>query len=151
MTRTIGLAVLLVALAGQAMAHSGHDESGFLHPFTGVDHVLAAVGVGVWAFLLASRKTALAVLVPASFLIMMAAGAVAGFAGIKLPLAEAAILTSVFVIGGLIAGGVRLPAALATVPAELVPGLTDFRTPIVGGEACTADLVSRWAPGRSPR
>ena len=113
MTRVIGLTVLLVALAGQAMAHSGHDESGFLHPFTGIDHVLAAVGVGVWAFLLANRKVARAGLVPASFLIMMAAGATAGFAGIKLPLVEAAILTSVFVIGGLIAGGVRLPAALA--------------------------------------
>ena len=47
MARTIGLTVLLVALAGQAMAHSGHDESGFLHPFTGIDHVLAAVGVVV--------------------------------------------------------------------------------------------------------
>lgn len=113
MTRTIGLAVLLVALAGQAMAHTGHDEPGFLHPFTGIDHVLAAVGVGVWAFLLASRKRALAVLVPASFLIMMTVGAIAGFAGIKLPLMEAVLLTSVFVIGGLIAGGVRLSAALA--------------------------------------
>ncbi|MFO1084797.1 MAG: HupE/UreJ family protein [Reyranellaceae bacterium] len=113
MIRAIGLTVLLMALTGPAMAHSGHGESGFLHPFTGVDHVLAAVGVGVWAFLLASRSRALASLVPASFLIMTAAGAVAGFGGIKLPLVEAAIVTSVFVIGGLIVGGVRLPLALA--------------------------------------
>jgi amino acid adenylation domain-containing protein len=50
------------------------------------------------------------------------------------------------------------PAALATVPdAGTVPGegteaagtgLPDFRTVIVGGEACPADLVRRWAPGR---
>jgi len=113
MTRTIGLTALLVTLAGPAMAHSGHDDPGLLHPFTGIDHVLAAVGVGVWAFLLANRKTALALLIPAAFLIMMAAGAVAGFAGTKLPLVEAAILASVFVLGGLIAGGVRLSAALA--------------------------------------
>ena len=113
MIRTIGLTGLLVALAGPALAHSGHGDSGLLHPFTGVDHVLAAVAVGVWASLLSGRKAALAVLVPSAFLIMMAAGATAGFAGIKLPLVEAAILASVLVVGGLIVVGVRLPAVLA--------------------------------------
>ncbi len=37
------------------------------------------------------------------------------------------------------------PPALATMPAVPLP---DFRTLIVGGDACTAHLVSRWAPGR---
>ncbi|WP_432587793.1 amino acid adenylation domain-containing protein [Streptomyces sp. HD1123-B1] len=37
------------------------------------------------------------------------------------------------------------PAALATVPAT---GLPDFRCLVVGGEACPAELVERWAPGR---
>ncbi|WP_432010894.1 non-ribosomal peptide synthase/polyketide synthase [Streptomyces cucumeris] len=37
------------------------------------------------------------------------------------------------------------PAALATVPETDLPGL---RTLIVGGDACTAALVDRWAPGR---
>jgi amino acid adenylation domain-containing protein len=41
------------------------------------------------------------------------------------------------------------PAALATVPAEAAElGLPEFRTVITGGEACTAELVRRWAPGR---
>jgi amino acid adenylation domain-containing protein len=40
------------------------------------------------------------------------------------------------------------PAALATVPDEAAAALPDFRTVIVGGEACPADLVERWAPGR---
>ncbi|HKR49076.1 MAG TPA: amino acid adenylation domain-containing protein, partial [Pseudonocardiaceae bacterium] len=41
------------------------------------------------------------------------------------------------------------PVALATVPAEIAAtGLTEFTTVIVGGEACTAELVGRWAPGR---
>ena len=69
------------------------------------------VGVGLW--LLLARKPAAAFLVPAAFLAMMAVGAAAGFAGIKLPLVEAAILASVFVLGGLIMGAVRLPAASA--------------------------------------
>ena len=71
------------------------------------------VGVGLWAALLAVRKPAAAFLVPGAFLVMMAIGAAAGFAGIKLPLVEAAILASVFVIGGLLIGAVRLPAAWA--------------------------------------
>jgi urease accessory protein len=113
MRRTICLAALALLAAGPALAHPGHEASGFLHPFTGLDHLLAMVGVGLWAGLLAERKPAAGILVPASFLAMMAIGAAAGFAGIKLPLAEAAILASVFVIGALIIGAVRLPVAWA--------------------------------------
>jgi len=113
MLRFVSLAVLIVAAAGPAFAHPGHGGSGFLHPFTGLDHLLVMVGVGLWASFLAARKPLAGVLVPAAFLVMMAAGAAAGFAGIKLPLAEAAILASVFVIGGLLMGAVRLPAASA--------------------------------------
>ncbi|MGH3671663.1 MAG: non-ribosomal peptide synthetase, partial [Pseudonocardiaceae bacterium] len=41
------------------------------------------------------------------------------------------------------------PAALATVPvAQAKDGLDRFGTVIVGGEACPAELVARWAPGR---
>ncbi len=40
------------------------------------------------------------------------------------------------------------PVALATVPAESAAALVEFTTVIVGGEACTAELVARWAPGR---
>ncbi|MBM7776165.1 amino acid adenylation domain-containing protein/non-ribosomal peptide synthase protein (TIGR01720 family) [Actinokineospora baliensis] len=38
------------------------------------------------------------------------------------------------------------PVALATVPEGVE--LPDFRTLVVGGDACSADLVRRWAPGR---
>ncbi|MDT7711644.1 MAG: hypothetical protein QOG46_333, partial [Pseudonocardiales bacterium] len=41
------------------------------------------------------------------------------------------------------------PAALATLPAAAAAsGLPQFRTLIVGGEACSGELVDRWAPGR---
>ena len=39
------------------------------------------------------------------------------------------------------------PVALATVPASAE--LPDFQHVIVGGDACTAELVNRWAPGRT--
>jgi urease accessory protein len=114
MRGTICLTALLLAAASPALAHPGHEASGFLHPLTGIDHLLAMVGVGMWAALLAARKPAMAVLLPAAFLAMMAIGAAAGFAGIKLPLVEAGIVASVFVIGGLLMGAVRLSTAWAT-------------------------------------
>ncbi|MDO0924515.1 non-ribosomal peptide synthase/polyketide synthase [Streptomyces sp. TG1A-8] len=40
------------------------------------------------------------------------------------------------------------PAALATVPPEAAGALPCLRTLIVGAEACPADLVQTWAPGR---
>jgi len=111
--RTIRLAGLLLLTASPVLAHSGHETSGFAHPFTGLDHLLAMVGVGVWASLLAVKRPAAAYLVPASFIAMMLVGAAAGFAGINLPLVEAAIVASVLVLGALVVADVRLPSALA--------------------------------------
>jgi urease accessory protein len=113
MRRAICLTIFIMLAAAPAMAHPGHQGSGFLHPFSGADHLLAMVGVGLWASLLAMRKPNAALLVPFSFLVMMGAGAAASFAGIKLPLVEAVIAASVAVIGILIMAAVRLPAVAA--------------------------------------
>ncbi|WP_422001982.1 HupE/UreJ family protein [Reyranella sp.] len=115
MRKPIVLSLVALSMAAPALAHPGHEASGFVHPFTGLDHFAAMIGVGMWAGLLALRRPAAALLVPLAFLVMMAVGAAAGFAGIKLPLVEAFILASVFVIGGLVMGAVRLPAAWAMV------------------------------------
>jgi urease accessory protein len=104
---------LLLATGGPAFAHPGHVESGFLHPLTGYDHLLAMIGAGMWAALLAARRPSASYLVPSAFLAMMAVGAAAGFAGMKLPLAEAGVLASVFLLGGLVMAGVRVPVATA--------------------------------------
>jgi amino acid adenylation domain-containing protein/non-ribosomal peptide synthase protein (TIGR01720 family) len=40
------------------------------------------------------------------------------------------------------------PAALATVPSGAAGELAGFRMVTVGGDACTAELVDTWAPGR---
>ena len=113
MVRILGWTALLVLLAGPAVAHPGHVESGFLHPLTGTDHLLAMVGAGMWAALLATRRPSAALLVPLAFIAMMAVGAAAGFAGIKLPFPEAGILASIFMLGGLVLAAVRLPIAIA--------------------------------------
>ena len=120
MLRKIVPSLAVVLLAMPALAHPGHEGlSGFLHPFTGIDHLLAMLAVGAWACLLSSAHRSASVAVPGAFLAMMALGAVAGFAGIKLPLAEAAILASVFAFGALMVAAVRLPAAWAMAVAGL--------------------------------
>jgi urease accessory protein len=142
MRRTICLtALLLAATAGPVLAHPGHEASGFLHPLTGVDHLLAMVGVGMWAALLAARKPAMAILLPATFLGMMAIGAAAGFAGIKLPLVEAVILASVFVIGGLLIGAVRLPAAWAAAIVGLFAAFHGYAHALEAPEAAAGSYI----------
>ena len=74
-----------VALPTLALAHPGHFRSdggavdsfaaGFLHPFSGVDHLILAIAAGWLAFSLGSRK---AILPVGAFLAALAAGAVAG-------------------------------------------------------------------------
>jgi urease accessory protein len=111
--RTLTLSFVLASAALPALAHPGHVDDGFLHPLSGLDHILAMVGVGLWAALLAARKPSATLLLPTAFVVMMAAGAAAGFAGMKLPIAEAGILASVFLLGGLVLVAVRVPAPAA--------------------------------------
>ena len=115
-TTLAGAAGLLAfALAGPALAHTGHAEGGgfahgFLHPLAGIDHLLAMVAVGVWA----ARQGGRAVLaLPAAFVVMLAGGAALGMAGVTLPGVEAAIAASVAVLGLLALVNRRVPVAAA--------------------------------------
>jgi urease accessory protein len=107
-------ATLLAVTASAAQAHTGHPidsaGAGALHPLTGLDHLLAMIGVGIWAAHIgASGERHATWLVPASFVVVMALGAVVGLSGATLPLAEAGIIGSVVLIGLLIASTSRLP------------------------------------------
>jgi len=106
---------LVVAAPGIALAHPGvgqaHDlVHGFVHPFTGLDHLLATLAVGVFAAQLGGRAVWL---VPASFIAVMAAAAFAGTMGLAIPQVESGIALSVLVLGAVVAFAVRVPVALA--------------------------------------
>lgn len=109
-------AAMLAVSATPALAHTGIGQVsgagfavGFVHPLLGLDHLLAMLGVGVWAAQSGGRA---AWLVPASFLAAMIAGACLAVSEVSLPLVEFGVGGSVLVIGGLIAFGARLPLAL---------------------------------------
>jgi len=118
------LALGLIALPSAAFAHTGvgtHDlVHGFMHPIGGLDHILAMVAVGVFAFVLGSRALWL---VPLSFVGMMTVGFALGANGITLPYAELAIALSSIVIGGVAALGRRMPVVAAM---ALVGGFATF-------------------------
>lgn len=108
------LSTLLLSASGTALAHPGHDLSGFsaglLHPFTGMDHLLAMLAVGLWAAQMGGRKIWL---LPVTFLSMLVGGAGLALADLNLPLVEPGIAASVLALGLLIALSLRLPTLLS--------------------------------------
>lgn len=125
MRRHAGLAAALLLLSAQAaLAHPGHGGAaglahGFAHPFSGADHLLAMVAVGLLAAAQGGRALWA---VPLAFLGMMAVGGMLGAAGTALPFVEAGIGLSLVAFGLAAAFGAGLPlaAALALVGAFAV-------------------------------
>jgi urease accessory protein len=95
----VGLCLLLYPLT--AFAHKRGGEaigfvSGFEHPISGLDHILAMVAVGLWGAQLGAP--AIWVL-PVVFPMVMALGGMMGLMGIKLPGIELCIALSALALG----------------------------------------------------
>jgi urease accessory protein len=105
-----GIALPLL-LAPAAQAHVGHHEvsgliHGFQHPFSGLDHILAMLAVGLWAAQLGgvARWS-----VPLAFIGAMILGGMVGMAGLEVPFIEQGILLSDLLLGAVVLVAVRLP------------------------------------------
>lgn len=110
--RTVS-AILLLAASSSAMAHPFHQmgggwSAGFIHPFAGLDHLLAMVAVGLWAAQFGGRWLWA---MPLAFVAAMLAGGALGFAGLDLPLVEPVIAASVLALGLLVVLRIRLHTA----------------------------------------
>lgn len=141
----------LVTLAGLifapfAQAHTGGVEAtglvaGFMHPLSGVDHLLAAVTMGAWASLSGGiRLRAMAAAFPG----MMAIGVLAGLNGIALSFADPAIALSVISLGFLVALAVRLPQLVAL---AVVGGIALLHGYVHGTEMPVTASVTGYAGG----
>jgi urease accessory protein len=117
MTTTLRFSIVLAAglAAGPARAHTGATaafslESGFLHPFLGVDHLLAMLAVGLFAAQLGGRAVWQ---VPLAFVAAMGLGAAAAGAGWVLPGVELGVAWSVVAIAAPVVFALGMPKAAA--------------------------------------
>jgi urease accessory protein len=139
LTRVLATATLL-SLPALTLAHVGADagghhdgfRTGFMHPFTGTDHLVAMLAVGVWSALAAAqtgwRSLAAA---PLSFAALLLLGAVLALGGLSLPAVEPMIAVSLLVLGLLVATRQALPMAAG---AALVGGFALFHGAAHGSE-----------------
>ena len=140
--------------------------SGFRHPLSGWDHILAMVAVGLWGAQLGAPAIWI---LPLTFPMMMAVGGFLGLVGMPLPGVEVGIALSAIVLGFMVASESkpRLPIAMAIVAvfaifhgyahgAELGPGTSALAyslgfvvaTGCLHGVGITIGLAHRWRAGR---
>jgi urease accessory protein len=109
--------ILLFVAAPPAYAHlvAVHGKgwrAGLEHPFSGIDHIVAMVAVGLWAAQI-GRNAIWAM--PTVFLLTMVGGALVSFAGFALPGIEDGVALSVAVLGVLLAVAARPGPATAAI------------------------------------
>lgn len=89
-----------------ALVHQGF-WSGMAHPFSGIDHLLTMLMVGVWSALAMPARW----LAPLAFLIFLVVGAMIGSTGWAFAGTELAIALGLVMMGGLVATRRALPRA----------------------------------------
>jgi urease accessory protein len=166
----VTVALAGVALASPALAHDGEGvtgglTSGFLHPLTGVDHLVAMIAVGLWGAQLGAPAI---FLLPIAFPLVMALGGVLGVLHIPLPAPEMMIALSALLLGAAVAMRVRPPVVVAALIVALfaifhghahgaeLPGAADpmaygvgfvTATGLLHGFGILTGALSRWPLG----
>lgn len=111
------LLVAFALLGVTALAHAHSDEvggggffAGYIHPLSGLDHLLAMVAVGMWG---ASLGRPLIWALPITFPLLMVVGGVMGILGVAVPYVETGIAASVVALGLAILAAWRAPVPVA--------------------------------------
>jgi len=115
LSKRVLIILFILGWSQAAWAHvEGGQAAGFVtglqHPWSGLDHVLAMIAVGLWGAQLGSPALWL---LPIAFPVMMAVGAMMGLVGIPVPGVEIGIALSAIVLGTMILAEVRAKLALA--------------------------------------
>ena len=164
------LAMFLV-LTPSAQAHVEQGQAagfvtGLEHPWSGLDHVLAMIAVGLWGAQLGNP--AIWVL-PITFPMVMSFGAMMGLLGIPLPGIEIGIAVSAILLGVMVLGEVKPNLYIAAVMVgvfaifhghahgtELPPGQSGLlysmgfviATGVLHGIGIIIGLIHRWPAGK---
>ena len=113
--RLLAPLVILLCHVQAAEAHILRGEqvsffSGFRHPISGLDHVVAMVAVGLWGAQLGAPAIWI---LPVAFPLVMAFGGMLGLIGVPLPGIELGIAASAIMLGAAVMLRFRPPLALA--------------------------------------
>jgi len=140
--------------------------TGLEHPWSGLDHVLAMIAVGIWGAQLGNP--ALWIL-PVTFPMVMSLGAMMGLLGMPLPGIEIGIAVSAILLGAMVLGEVKPKLYIAAVMVgffaifhghahgtELPPGQSGLlysmgfviATGVLHGIGITIGLIHRWPAGK---
>ncbi len=112
------LILFFLSLSPSVFAHADAETlrggffSGFMHPLSGLDHIVAMVAVGLWGVFLG--KPAIWVL-PIVFPLVMAFGGALGVIGVDIPAIETGIALSGIVLGLAVAFAVKPPLWVAAI------------------------------------
>jgi len=124
--KTWALLLLGVAASNAALAHSGMDShvhtsfvSGWMHPFSGLDHLLVMLTVGLWCGLVARQPGRELLWGPLGFTNMMLVGTTLGLQGVEVSGVEPMLTATVVVAGLLVVTRMRLQGAWAALLAGL--------------------------------
>ena len=91
-------------------AHTGMHETssltaGFLHPLTGIDHIMVAVLCGLWA----AHSCRHCALCAVGFLMMLVVGALLGIAGLAIPQLDTLTIVGVVTAGAVMVLSLSIP------------------------------------------
>jgi len=115
LARWLGVLIIVSLWSQNAFAHPQKGEAvgfltGFRHPISGLDHVLAMVAVGLWGAQLGAPAIWL---LPVAFPIVMAMGGMLGLMGIPLPGTEYGIALSAILLGAAVMFEIKPPLGVA--------------------------------------
>jgi len=113
--RTVLCLLLLLPVTASAHTETGAIGgllSGFKHPLTGLDHMVAMLAVGLWGAFLGPRAMWT---LPVVFPVVMALGGAAGVLGMPLPAVETGIALSGVMLGLLVAFATKPPLWAAAI------------------------------------
>jgi urease accessory protein len=107
--KAITALIITAAASGSALAHTGVDAhqnlgfmSGFLHPFTGLDHMAVMLAIGLWSALIAQKFGREILWGPLGFANLLLVGAALGLEGVAIPAVEPMIAASLLAAGLLV-------------------------------------------------
>lgn len=166
----LALAVCLVFVS-YAQAHVEKGQAigfvtGLEHPWSGLDHVLAMIAVGIWG---AQMGNPALWILPVTFPMVMSLGAMMGLLGFPLPGIETGIAVSAILLGAMVLGEVKPKLYIAAVMVgffaifhghahgtELPPGQSGLlysmgfviATGVLHGIGITIGLIHRWPAGK---